>query len=611
MELIQLSKKVATFPRQPGVYIMRDAQGEVIYVGKAKSLRERVRSYFNGQDERAQISFLLRRVVDIENIVTGSEQQAFVLERDLIGKFKPRYNIRLKDDKEFLSIRLDENAEWPRLELVRRIQDDGARYYGPFSFSHELRTLLEVIKRVVPLRTCADTIFYNRQRPCLEYQIKRCAGPCCLPVEKDAYRRWVQQARAILEGRTDWLIKQLEHDMQRASEELRFEDAAAIRDRVDTLRNVRQGQQLVSSSGEDRDVFGLYREEQLVALAILKVRRGRISDNQNFVFREVVVSDEELLEATLGQYYEGGREVPDEVVLPCEIANVSLIKAALDERAGRAIEFCVPQRGIRQRLVGLAMLNAKEHFLSTFDSDTRATELSRSLAKFLGLAQAPRKVECIDISNFQGSDIVGALVCFFDGRPHKDGYRKYLLPSDGKPDDFGSVREVVRRRLINGRQAEDLPDLMIIDGGAGQLKAALESRDELGLSLDIVALAKERGSVVDGEGGIKPERIYFADRKEPQPLPTSGELLNFFKRIRDETHRFVITFHRARRSKRAVRSALDGIAGVGPERRSRLLRAFGSIEQIAGAADTEVAKAGRMPLPLARKILRILKGAAQ
>lgn len=601
-----LLKKIAAFPRQAGVYLMRDAAGEVIYVGKAKVLRERVRSYFSGQDERAQIAFLIRRVSDIETIVTGSEQQAFVLERDLIARYKPRYNIRLKDDKAFLSIRLDENAEWPRLELVRKIQDDGARYYGPYSFSHELRTLLEIIKRVIPLRTCPDTIFYNRQRPCLEHQIKRCAGPCCLPVEQAQYRRWVQQARAILEGRTEGLLIQLEADMQRASDELRFEDAAALRDRIETLRNVREGQQFVSSSGEDRDVFVLYREEQLVCISVLKVRHGRISDNSNFTFSDVVVSDEEILESVIGQFYEGGREIPDEVIMPLALSNLSLIKEALEARAGRKVDFQVPQRGVKARLIGLAQLNAKEHFLSTFDSDTRATELSRGLAKFLGLKQAPRKVECIDISNFQGSDTVGALVCFFDGRPLKEGYRKYLIAGAGKPDDFSAIREVVRRRLESGMADGDLPDLLIIDGGAGQLSSALQSRDELHLSLDIVALAKERGSVAADEGLTRSERVFFEGKSEPQLLPQTGELLNFFKRIRDETHRFVITFHRARRTKRAVKSKLDAISGVGPERRARLLKVFGDLDRIASAAPEEVAKAGRMPLPLAQKILRVL-----
>jgi excinuclease ABC subunit C len=583
---------------------MRDAQGEVIYVGKAKSLRDRVRNYFSGQDTRAQIQFLLQRMHEIENIVTGTEHQAFILERDLIAKYKPRYNIRLKDDKAFLSIRIDDKAEWPRLELVRRIEDDGARYYGPYSFNYELRTLLDTIKRAVPLRTCANTVFFNRQRPCLEYQIKRCAGPCCLPVDKGQYKEWVSQARAILEGRSATLIKELEVKMELASEELRFEDAAALRDRLEVLKNVREGQQFVSSSGDDRDVFALCREERLVAVTVLKARRGRIADSQNFTFSDVVIGDEEVLEATISQYYESGREIPDEIVINQELSNASILANSLSEKAGRRVEVTFAQRGVKARLLGLAELNAKQHFASIFDSETRYSEISKSLARICKLAQAPRRVECVDISNFQGSDIVGALVCFFDGAPMREAYRKYKLDMGDKPDDFASVFEVVRRRLERGLAEGDLPDLLVIDGGPGQLAKAVEARELLHAGIDIVALAKERSEAEVGEH--KPERLYLPGESEPVPLAADSELTLFLKRIRDETHRFVITFHRARRSKRAVASVLDTIAGLGPERRGRLLRHFGSVAAIAKSAPEEVAKIGRMPLPLAAKVLKVL-----
>jgi excinuclease ABC subunit C len=599
--LDDIKAKIATFPRHPGVYVMRDSAGEVIYVGKAKSLRERVRNYFSGQDTRAQIQFLLQRIHDIENIVTGTEHQAFILERDLIAKYKPRYNIRLKDDKSFLSIRIDEDAEWPRLELVRRIEDDGARYYGPFSFNYELRTLLDTIKRTVPLRTCTNTVFYNRQRPCLEYQIKRCAGPCCLPVSTSLYAEWVGQAKAILEGRSAALIQELEKKMEQASAELRFEDAASIRDRITVLKNVKEGQQFVSSSGEDRDVFALYREERLVAVSVLKVRRGRIADNQNFNFSEVLVGDDEVLEATIGQYYESGREIPDEIVVSVELTNASLIADAVCERAGRRVEIVYPQRGVKVRLVGLAELNAREHFTSVFDSETRSAEISKALARLCGLKQAPRRVECIDISNLQGSDIVGALVCFYDGEPLKDKYRKYKLHIGDTPDDFASIYEVVTRRLSRGVAENDLPDLLIIDGGAGQLSKALEARDALGVSIEIVALAKERSAA---EAGVhKPERVYLAGQEQPVELPLVSELTHFLKRLRDETHRFVITFHRQRRSKRAVRSVLDEIAGLNPNMRKRLLLHFGSVDKLKGQPEAEIARVGRMPLGLARKVL--------
>lgn len=606
--LSDIKRKIDAFPKLPGVYLMRDGGGEVIYVGKAKNLRDRTRSYLTGRDERLQIEYLLQRIRDIENIVTENEHQAFILERDLIAKYKPRYNVRLKDDKAYLSIRIDENVEWPRLELVRKVENDGAQYFGPFSFSYELRTLLDIIKRVVPLRTCSDTVFYNRQRPCLEYQIKRCAGPCTLPVDRRQYGEWIQQAKAILQGKTEGLVADLKMQMERASEDLRFEDAALIRDRLTVLENLKGSQRIMSSMGEDRDVFALYREERLAALSILKVRSGRVADNQNFSFTDMAVPDEEILEGAVSQYYEGQREIPDEIILPFEFQNASIVKQIVEEKAGRSVDFTVPQRGVKARLLSLAQLNARQYFLSQFDAETRYTEISKSLAKTLGLRQMPRRIECVDISNFQGSDIVGAIVSFFDGRPDKEHYRKYKISVQDKPDDFASIEEVVGRRLKRGLEENDLPDLLIIDGGQGQLRRALAAREEARAGIDIVALAKERtvSDVSSRRIEKKPERIYTDPEAEPIVFEPSSEVTHLIQRIRDEAHRFVITFHRKTRSKRVFRSALDSIAGVGPDRRARLLRHFGSVDAMKAVPPQELAKAGRMPLPLAEKILRVL-----
>ena len=600
--------QVNGFPKLPGVYLMRDSAGEVIYVGKAKDLRARVRTYFAGGDGRSQIEFLLKRVEALDKIVTENEEQAFILERDLISRYKPRYNIKLKDDKAFLSIRLDENAEWPRLELVRKVAGDGARYFGPYSFSYELKTLLEIIKRVIPLRTCTNTVFYNRQRPCLEYQIKRCAGPCCLALDKVLYRQWVQQAIAILEGKTTALEKQLEEQMERASEALRFEDAALLRDRLETLRSFKSGARLISSHGEDRDVVALYREERLLAVAVLLVRSGRVSDSINFAFSEVSISDGEVLESVLEQFYQSGREIPDEIVLPFEFENISFVRDALQKRRGERIEFSVPQRGIKARLLGLAELNAKQHFLAKYDSEARYMELAQTLAKKFVLRQIPRKIECVDISNFQGSDIVGAIVTFVDGVPEKSLYKKYKISVQDKADDFAAVFEVVTRRLERGQQENDLPDLLIIDGGPGQLAKALKARDELGVYLEIISLAKMRTESNVQSSAIEkvPERIYSEGVKEAVLLEDGAELTRFFQRIRDETHRFVITFHRKTRSKRVFSSKLDAIGGLGPDRKRRLLKEFGSVVAIGRAEAEQVAKAGRMPLSLAKKVLDAL-----
>lgn len=597
------------FPTLPGVYLMKNQDGEVIYVGKARSLRARVRSYLCGGDGRLQIEFLVSKIHDIEKIVTQSEAQAFILERDLITKYKPRYNIRLKDDKTYLSIRVDEDAEWPRLELVRKVEDDGARYFGPYAFSYELRSLLEIIKRVVPLRTCSNTVFHNRQRPCLEYQIKRCAGPCCLPVSPDEYRSWVKQAIAILEGRSEGLVRELKAKMERAAEDLRFEDAAMLRDRIDVLEATGNARPLVSQGSDSRDVFAFYREERLAVLTVFNVRNGRIADSVNYTFSDVLVSDEEFVESGLEQYYEGGREIPEEILLPLEIENLPMIEEVLRERRGAAISFSVPQRGLLARLIGLAQLNAQQHFVSTFNAETRYMELAKELGRLLKLKQVPRRIECVDISNFQGSDIMGAVVVFFEGVPDKKSYRSYRISQQDKPDDFASIAEVVQRRLRRGMEEGDLPDLLIIDGGPGQLASAIAAREQLKLSLEIVSLAKFRSEQERRDKRVdkKPERIYLEGQSEPIPLDPQSATTHFLERIRDEVHRFVIGSHRRSRSKRVFRSVLDDIPGVGPERKRRLLRAYGSVEQMKEVPPADFAKAGRMPLSLAEKILGIIR----
>ncbi|MEZ4754311.1 MAG: excinuclease ABC subunit UvrC [Bdellovibrionota bacterium] len=608
-QLEALKEHVSKFPKKPGVYIMRDEDEKPIYVGKAKSLRDRVKTYFTSGDGRYQIEFLMRRVRSVEIIVSETEHQAFLLERDLITKYKPRYNIRLKDDKAYLSIRLDENEKWPRLTLVRKIQQDGARYFGPYTFSYELRNLLEIINRTLPLRTCSNTVFYNRQRPCLEYQIKRCAGPCCLAVDPEEYQAWVKQAIQILEGKTDIVEIELAKLMELASEDLRFEDAALYRDRLELLRKFRHGAELISSRGENRDVFSLYREEKLAALSILIVRNGRVSDSKSYAFSQVEIPDQDIIESAVEQFYDSDREVPEELVLPTILESEAFLVERLSERRGSKVSVVVPKRGVKFRLLGLAQVNAREHFISSFDAEERYKEVSVGLAKLLSLSQIPRRIECVDISNLQGSDIVGANVVYFDGVPDKKNYRRYKISNQDKPDDFAGVYEVVKRRLAKAIQSSEFPDLLIIDGGLGQLSAALKARDELGVSLEIVGLAKMRSEKFEKvkKSEKKPERVFLEGVKDSIPLDPNSEITKLLQRIRDEVHRYVITYHRNTRSKRVMSSKLDSILGVGVERKSRLLKTFGSIDKIALASPEDIAKVGRMPKSLAQKIIKQLK----
>ncbi len=598
-----LRKLAQTFPKLPGVYIMKNTSGEVIYVGKAKELRTRVLTYFDRGDGRAQLEFLMRRVVEIDRVVTESEHQAFVLERDLIQKYKPRYNVRLKDDKAFLSIRIGNDA-WPRLELVRKVRDDGARYFGPYAFSYELRELLETIKRAVPLRSCADTVFHNRQRPCLEYQIKRCLGPCVLPVDQSHYQNLVKQAIKILEGHTKGLETELSDEMDRAATELRFEDAAAIRDRLAVLQRIGRDKTLVSHRGEMRDVWALFREGRFAVVCLLMVRNGRVSDHKNYSFDEVVISDEELLSSVLEQVYVPGREIPEQLFLSKELANREMLEEELKHRAEGKVELHVPQRGLGLRLIQLAEVNARQHYGVVFEAESNYERTAEQLALLCGLQQIPRRVECVDISNLQGSDIVAAVVSFFDGKPDKSSYRRFKIKQQGKPDDFASIYEVTKRRFFGGMQRGDLPDLMIVDGGIQQLAKAEQARGELGAPLELISLAKMRIVGYEGqESKYSQERIFTVGAEQPLLLNEGEPITKFVQQIRDEAHRFAITFHRARRGKRVLTSELDLIAGVSSEMRTRLLRHFDSIRVIAAANAADIARIGRMPLRLATKIL--------
>jgi excinuclease ABC subunit C len=609
IRLESLRRQVTLVAELPGVYLMKDEHGEVIYVGKAKDLRARVRTYFTGGDGRFQIGYLLSRVVSFETIVTQTEEQAFLLERDLITKYKPRYNIRLKDDRAYLSVRVDENAEWPRIELVRKRADDGARYFGPYAFSSELRNLLEVIKKVVPLRSCADTVLYNRQRPCLEYQIKRCAAPCCGKIEAADYRVLLKQAIGILEGKTSTMIKELSVKMESAATDLRFEEAAAWRDRVEVLQAYQSGYSLVSFRDEDRDVFGLVREGSSAVLCVIHVRGGRLADTKTFSLEDVGVSDEDLLESGIQQFYEGNREIPPEILTPKELENASLLEAGLSTKRGAKVSIHAPQRGSKARLISIAELNARHAFAGSYSNDTGWDTIAQGLASLSRLSQLPRRVECVDISNFQGSEVVGAVVVFFDGVPDKSSYRKYNISQQGKQDDFAAIYEVVYRRLKRGMEEGNLPDLLVIDGGAAQLAKAIEAKDDLRLSVDIISLAKMRteSAVNSTEVLRKPERVYLPYAHDPIELAEAAVVTRFLARLRDEVHRFVITFHRQKRSRRVFQSVMDTVSGVSPEHRNRLIRFYKSVDAIAQGEAEEVAKVGRMPLALARKLLERLR----
>jgi excinuclease ABC subunit C len=426
-----------------------------------------------------------------------------------------------------------------------------------------------------------------------------------LPVAQDEYRDLLKQAISIIEGKTASTVKKLTQKMEHAAEDLRFEEAAAWRDRIDILENFQAGHSLITFSGENRDVFGLVREGDSAAVCVLLVRNGRISESKPFILHDVAVSDEELIEAVVQQFYDGGREVPCEIIVPFELTNASLMEAGLAARRGGKVEVVYAQRGSKAMLLDMAGLNARHAFAGSRTKESEWDVVAAALRDTLGLRQSPRRVECVDISNFQGSDTVGAVVVFFDGVADKSSYRRYNLERFNAPNDFASIYEVVSRRLKRGAAENSLPDLLVIDGGAGQLSMALQARDELGLGVEIVALAKMRteSEVMSADITRKPERLFIPGRDESLLLEEGAPLTRFLSRIRDEVHRFVITFHREKRAKRVFQTRLDTVSGVSPEMRRRLLRHFKTVDKIGEAAPEEISKIGKMPVTLARKIV--------
>ena len=600
-----LKNKIAAFPKQPGVYIMKDFDGVIIYIGKAKDLRARVKNYFGVGDGRIQIQYLIKKVSTIDYVVTQNEGEALLLERELINKNKPRYNIRLKDDKAYVSIRVNRQHPWPRLEYIRRIIPDGSEYYGPFINSYKLRELLEVIKRVSPLRTCSDVVFSNRSRPCLEYEIKRCAGPCCLPVDREQYESWLKEALMLLEGKIEPTIQSLEKQMDFAAKDLRFEEAATLRDRIEVLQEFHKNEQQSITYDFSCDVFGMYREQDLAVIAVMRSRDGRLHEVDTYSFKDVQIPDEELFESIIPQYYDGGHEIPAEIVLPRSLPESSLIAAYFRGQFEKDVPIEVPDQGAKYRLLRICELNAKQAFQNKFFSEARFDGISDELVERFQLRQAPRTIECIDISNLQGSDIVGAVVAFKDGLPDRPRYRRFNISFSGEPNDFEAIHEVVARRLA---KKDHLPDLLIIDGGAQQLRRALDARDELGVTLDIISLAKIKVQKTRDKNILAhtPERVFIEGATHSMPLDGSDGLTQFLQRIRDEVHRYVITFHRQKRKARVFRSVLDDIQGVGEERKKRLLTAFSSIKGISEASVEAIATTGRMPVALAEKIKSIL-----
>jgi excinuclease ABC subunit C len=598
----KLGGRIKKLPREPGVYLFKDAKGQVVYVGKAKELRTRVSNYLReGADGRHQIQFLLARAESLDYLVTATEQEALILENNLIKKHRPRYNIFLRDDKTYVSVRLNVDHPFPRLTVVRRPRKDKAKYFGPYPSASSVRSTLRMLGRILPMRTCSDAELAGRKRPCLYYYIKRCPAPCVGLIDAQSYRDTVNKATMFLKGRGDELMKSLRDRMEFEAAERRYERAAKTRDQLVALERVLERQRIGSPRKADRDVFGVCREKQEFAVQVLHVRDQQLADGSSHYFDNAALATAEHLSSFISQYYQGGAEIPAEIVLPEAVDDAEVLEAFLAERREGPVKVIVPRRGERHRLLGLALKNARA-VLDARGGSARNRDLLEELEDVLELERFPRRIECYDVSNFQGAEAVASRVTFIDAEPAKALYRRYRVRTVKGADDYAMMEEVIERRIVRGLAEGDLPDLLIVDGGKGQMNVALKVLDRLGVEgVGVVGVAKvrseERKRRIRGE-----ERVYAPHFAEPLLLGQGTGPLHLIERIRDEAHRFAITYHKALRGKRLKTSALDGVPGVGPVLKRRLLGRFGSVARIREAAVADLSTVQGVSRKLAARI---------
>jgi excinuclease ABC subunit C len=604
-----IKRRLRAVPDTPGVYLFRDAKTQVIYVGKALRLRDRLRQYFTaGYGDTARVSELVRKIYDFEFVTAANEVEALVLECNLIKNYKPRFNIRLKDDKNYLYLKLPVKEEFPRVHYSRRVQNDGSLYFGPYTSAQSLRGTVKSIRQLLPFRTCSDDIF-KQGKVCLDFHIKRCPGPCERRITADDYRARIHEVALFMEGRSDVLVRELHERMDGAADKLDFENAARYRDQLQSIEKIADRQNVVTRSRDDHDLVAYARRGAEVYVEVAYVRQGKMVGHDGHpVDGAGEATEAELLRGFVLQYYASATHVPRTVILPGPLDETELMTGWLSQRRGGPVTIEVPQRGRKRALVtqlGETAAQELEQLRIQADYDKSRTEpMLAALAEALDLETPPKRIECYDISNIQGDSAVGAMVVFEDGRPRNDHYRHFRIKYTPGPNDFAMLQEVLRRRLerlesaqrredadvVGDRSFTSRPDLILIDGGKGQLSAALEVLEASGYAdIPTFALAKER------------EEIFAPGRAEPIVQEKSSPGMFLVQRIRDEAHRFAITHHRKVRSKKALTSPLDSVEGIGPTRKRALLRHFGSVQAIREAPVEDIVALG-VPERLARRL---------
>ena len=609
----EIKQRLRAVPDEPGVYLFRDARTQVIYVGKALRLRDRLRQYFTpGYAQTARVEEMVRRIYDFEFVRCANEVEALVLECNLIKNYRPRFNIRLKDDKNYLYLKLPVTEEYPRVHYSRRVQNDGALYFGPYTSAQSLRGTVKSIRQLLPFRTCSEEIF-KQGKVCLDFHIKRCPGPCEKRISADDYKARIREVALFMEGRSDVLVRQLEDKMGSAADRLDFENAARYRDQLQSIERIADRQKVLVHGRDDQDLIAYARKGGDVFVEVAYVRQGKMVGHDGHPLDGAGEAGEpELLRSFLLQYYTSATHVPRSVIVPGPIGDPDLMRDWLTQRRGGPVSIDVPQRGRKRALVTqLAETAAQELEQLRIQADydrSRTEPMLAGLAEALDLEQPPKRIECYDISNIQGDSAVGAMVVFEEGRPRNDHYRHFRIRYVPGPNDFAMLQEVLRRRmerLESSQRREDAdaagdrsftsrPDLILIDGGKGQLGAALEVLEDIGFAdIPTFALAKER------------EEIFAPGRAEPIVQEHNSPGMFLVQRIRDEAHRFAITHHRKVRSRKALSSPLDSIEGIGPARNRALLRAFGSVQAIRDAAVDDIVAVG-VPEKLARRLKETL-----
>jgi excinuclease ABC subunit C len=573
--------KLASVSSEPGVYLMRDAEGHILYVGKARHLKKRLSAYFKvGRITDPKVAALVDKIADFDTIITRTEKEALILESNLIKEHRPRYNVVLKDDKRYPSLRLNPRETYPGFTVVRKIGEDDALYFGPFASAHAVRETLNVINKTFKLRKCKAAEFRSRTRPCLHCQMNGCLAPCCRDVSPEIYQEQVQEAVLFLKGRTSELIRKIRAEMDQAAEVYDYEKAARLRDKLLSIQRTLEKQAAVSTDFQDRDVFAAAASSGSAVITHLSVRGGFLTETRNFFFRETVASEAEMLGVFICQFYDRSPSVPAEILVSHGLEDADLVEEWLADGKALRVRLVRPERGEKARLVGMARRNADAALAHLLQGRSSIQDLLARLQKHLGLNQFPERIECFDNSNLMGADPVSSMVVFSGGQPDRPSYRKYRIRAVEVPDDYASMSETLMRRFGKAEASRPFPNLLIVDGGRGQLGIVLAVMKELGLkgAFDVLAIAKK-----DERKGEVYDKIFIPGRTNPVNFGRGSDLLLFLQRVRDEAHRFAVAFHRQRRRQSTLRSALDDVPGIGKARKAALIRRFTSLETIRSA----------------------------